>query len=687
MLVFDTESDGFVPEATVIHCLNLIDRTTGARERYNDQPEVSSTNRVGSIADGVARLKEQVASGGQIAGQNIIRHDIPLIQKFFPDFEVHPDQVVDTLVDSRLIWTDLKDIDKRALKKGRRPKEFKELRLTGKHSLEAWGWRLGNYKGDYSVIRKAEAKELGLTGDELTRFVWGTFTPAMDDYCEQDCEVTVGMLDKIEAQGYADEARRLEHRVAEIVYLQEQHGFWMDREAAERLEIELTAEKARLADELRSAFAPWFEPEKKGGRPVIVDPKRRRTAAVVAETGEQWRASYEPGAPYAKVKLVSFEPGSRDKIASRLQHHYGWVPTDYSEKTGKPVMDEETLSSLDYPEIKLLIRYLTVSKLLGTVATGAKAWLKRVSLDGRIRSPVNSNGAVTGRMTHADHMAQVPRIKKDENGTILRGYEGKYGYEARALFGAAPGKKLTGVDAEGLELRMLAHYMARYDGGTYVDTVVNGDKKLGTDVHSVNRKVIGLRTRDGAKTWMYAYLYGAGDLKLGLTFYEDMDEVWRDAFNRKHPTGAPREKALMRLGNQGRKKIETGLPALGELQKAVKAVAKGSKQLRSLDGRKLNVRAQHSALNTLLQGSGAIVMKKALVLAYDAFLAKGWKWGDEFAFVVNVHDEFQMETDPPYATEVGQIAAEAIRVAGEAFGLRCPLAGSADVGQTWADTH
>ncbi len=686
MLIFDTESDGLLDEATILHCLNLIDRTTGARERYNDQPDVSSTNRVGTIAEGVARLKAEVAAGGVIAGQNIIGHDIPIIQKFYPDFSVHPDQTVDTLVDSRLIWTDLKDIDQRAIKKGRRSPEFQKLGLPGRHSLEAWGHRLGHNKGDYATIRKAQAKELGLKGEEFDHFVWGTFTPDMDDYCAEDCEVTLKLVEKIEAEGYSEEARALERRVAEIIRLQERHGFYFYRDKAEELEIELTAEKARLEDELRSAFLPWFEPERKGGMPVVADPKRRRTAQAVAETGETWRSSYEPGERYTKVKLISFEPGSRDMIANRLINRYGWVPTEFT-PTGKPEVNETTLGGMDFPEVKLLIRYLVIAKLLGTVATGKKAWLKSVREDGRIHSPVNSNGAVTGRMTHADHIAQVPRIKLDENDNVLLGYEGKYGYESRSLFGAPPGKLLVGVDAEGLELRLLAHYMARYDDGDYVDTVVNGDKKLGTDVHSVNRKVLGIRTRDGAKTWMYAYLYGAGNLKLGMTFYEDMSEAERDEFNRKHAAGGPREKALSQLGGRGRKRIETGLPALGKLQEAVREVARTTKQLRSLDGRLLNIRAQHSALNTLLQGGGAVVMKKALVLAYDGHLARGWQHGREFANVANIHDEFQMEVLPEHAEEVGQIAADAIRAAGEAFDLRCPLSGSTAVGQTWSSTH
>jgi DNA polymerase-1 len=667
MIVFDTESDDLQAEATKLHVINLLDRETGERAHYHDDPDI--TPRTGSLKQGLAHLGGAIQDGRVVAGQNLIRHDLPLIKRLYPDFPMpHMDRVLDTLVVSRLIWTDLKDIDQRAMKKGKRPQAFKDKRLTGKHSLSAWGYRLGEYKGEFD-------------GD------WAVFTQDMQDYAVQDVEVTLKLVEFIEQQGYSEEAIRLEHRVAEIIFLQEQHGFYLYKDQAERLAIELQAETAKLEDELRAAFKPWFEPERYKGQQVIADPKKRRTAKVVSADGDEWRSAYEPGEPYCKVKLVSFEPGSRDKIANRLIQLYGWEPTEFT-PTGKPEVNENTLDSLNYPEVKLLVRYLVVNKLLGTVETGKKAWLKRVSDDSRIHSPVNSNGAVTGRMTHADHIAQVPKIKKNRAGEVLRGYEGRYGYESRALFGAPPGKLLVGVDADGLELRMLGHYMARFDGGAYAKAVVSGDKKAGTDAHTLNMKAVGLRTRDGAKTWIYAYLYGAGDLKLGIIFYEDMSESWRDAFNAKHPPGPGREKALMQLGRRGRTRIEDGFPALSELQKGVKAKAKQRPpKLRSLDGRLLHIRAQHSALNTLLQGGGAVVMKKALVLAYDAYLEKGWVHGREFAFVANVHDEFQQETDPTYAEEVGAIASEAIRRAGEEFNLRVPLAGSSDIGQTWADTH
>ncbi|UUY00973.1 DNA polymerase [Sphingomonas sp. J315] len=494
------------------------------------------------------------------------------------------------------------------------------------------------------------------------------------------------MVEKIEGEGYSPTSLEIETKVAKIIDLQEKHGILFDVEAAEKLAIEMTGVMAELEDKLRVAFPPWVEPVRYKGQPVVVTAKRRTKVRRWREDGSEYFVEFAKGETYEKLKLVSFEPNSRDKIANRLTTLFGWRPQEFTEG-GKPKVDETTLDGLEYPEAALLKDYLTLAKRLGFLATGDKALLKMVGPDGRIHGRVNSNGAVTGRMTHfSPNLAQVPKVKVDHDGNPILGLAGGYGYELRSLFIVPKGKKLVGVDAEGLELRMLAHYMARYDGGAYVHNVVDGNKADASDAHSVNRDVVGLNSRDNAKTWIYAYLYGAGNWKLGFIAYEDLGDNSRASFASKHPAGEEREGALSRLGLRGRRKIEGGLPALGKLQEKVKETAR-SGSLRGLDGRKLHVRGLHSALNTLLQGGGAIMMKLALVLAYEEFEARGWSFGREYAFVVNVHDEFQIEADENLAKEIGSIAADAIRKAGEAFGLRCPLAGSCDIGDRWSATH
>lgn len=672
MLVFDIETDNLLDDMTTVHCVNMIDRETGERLRFNNQPELAGRKPDGTIAEGLRRLM----AAPEVAGQNVINFDIPAIQKVYPWFQLDEDKVHDTLIYSRLIWTDLKDIDFRAMRKRRRPPEWesgcrygdRKGSCTGSHSLAAWGYRLGDYKGDYEGP-------------------WDTFNADMDNYCEQDCEVTLKLIEKIEAEGYSRDSLKLETKVAQIIDLQEKHGVLFDVAAAEQLAGRLTAEQSELDEKLRSAIKPWFAPVVVKGRITEKTPTRKVWLKGVTTDGEVVKRSVDAGSSHCPVRLVEFEPGSRDKIADRLIKLFGWVPQEFT-PTGKPKVDETTLDAMDYPAARMIRDYLTIGKRLGFLATGDKALLKLVSKDGRIRGRVNTNGAVTGRMTHnSPNLAQVPKVKVDKDGKPLLGLAGGYGWEMRSLFIAPKGKKLVGVDAEGLELRMLSHYMGRYDGGAYAETVVSGKREDGSDVHSTNQRLVGLNSRDNAKTWKYAYLYGAGNFKLGATEFEDMGDNARGAFNAKYPGGKPRVDALSRMGGAGRRKIEQGLPALGKIQDMVKQTAAKKKHLRGLDGRKLHVRGMHSALNTLLQGGGAIVMKMALVLTYDAFIARGWEFGREFAFVLNVHDEFQIEAEETLAEEIGQIAADAIRLAGEAYNLRCPLAGSKDIGDTWAQTH
>jgi DNA polymerase-1 len=211
-------------------------------------------------------------------------------------------------------------------------------------------------------------------------------------------------------------------------------------------------------------------------------------------------------------------------------------------------------------------------------------------------------------------------------------------------------------------------------------------------------KVVGLNSRDSAKTFIYAYLYGAGNPKLGAVMYEDMDEAATAAFNARVQRAEAKARAsgqdasdirihaLRRLGLAARNRIETGLPALGQLQEVVKDKATRG-YLKSLDGRTLYNYSAHAALNTLLQGGGAVVMKKALVLAKEAYDALGWTHGVEYSFVANIHDEFQMQVLKHLAETAGKVANEAIRLAGIHFNLLCPLAGAYQIGETWADSH
>ena len=334
-----------------------------------------------------------------------------------------------------------------------------------------------------------------------------------------------------------------------------------------------------------------------------------------------------------KDNVEVFNPGSRQQIARRLQEK-GWKPKKFTEK-GQVIVDESTLAGVDIPEAKAIAEYLLIQKRVAMV----ESWIESVSDDNRVHGKVITNGAVTGRMTHhSPNMAQVPSVGSE------------YGAECRSLFTVDRGYKLVGVDAASLELRMLAHYMKDEQ---YAKEIVEGD------IHTKNQTAAGLETRAQAKTFIYALLYGAGPAKIG--------------------------KIVGGSAAHGQKLIDTFLrntPSLKRLRdKVEKLSVQGS--LPGLDGRRLQVRSAHAALNTLLQSAGAIVMKKALVLLNKAIKNAQL----DAQFVANVHDEFQIEAKEEHAQRVGELAVDSIRKAGVALGLRCPLDGEYKIGDNWCQTH
>jgi len=656
MRVFDIESDGLLDTITALHCINVIDRASGKRLAFNGgvYKDGSPAPRDGTIDDGLQYLEE----ANCIAGQNIIGYDIPAIQKLYPNWKPQG-RVFDTKVCANVIWPDIAERDHTALARGRLPEEFKKKGLIGKQSLESWGYRLGEYKGDF---KPSDYKD-----EDGEPHTWKTigFTQEMDTYGRQDPEVTLKLVEKIESKSYSQECLDLEHRVAQIIFKQHERGWCFSVAAAEQLTMTLQRRHAEIAGELSKLFQPWYAPEITKGSALFTPKKDNKKAGYVA------------GAQLSKVKHVVFNPASRDHISDRLMKLRGWRPATFTPE-GKPQVDETVLGALPYPEAKTLAEYLLIEKRLGQVALGNQAWLKKAVRTGiygvtgehhRVHGTVNTNGAVTGRMTHAHpNVAQSPTVTAP------------YGKECRSCWTATPGLVLVGCDAEGLELRMLGHFVALYDGGEYARAVVEGKKEDGTDVHTLNQRSAGLNERDGAKTFIYALLYGAGDYKLGLIAYDDFTAEQRARFNAKYTKKRERAAALKRLGGAKRARLMGNLPALKKLTDAVKRAVLTRGHLRGLDGRLLHVRSEHAALNTLLQSGGAVVMKRALVLLDDS-LEGG------VPAVGNIHDEIQMETKHEFAPILGTIAADSIRRAGEHYKLRCPLAGSFNVGANWAETH
>ena len=512
--------------------------------------------------------------------------------------------------------------------------------MIGRYSLQAWGYRLMDYKGDYS-------------GE------WGTWNHEMQVYCEQDVAVTHTLWTLCDSKGWDPRCLHIEHKVAEIVARQEAYGFGFNERKAAALMAVLVQKKTDLEVQLQEAFPSW------------------EVCSTFVPKVNNKKMGYVKGEPFLKRKTVVFNPSSRDHIAVRLGEQRGWVPTEFT-PDGHAKVDEEILKGLaKWPEAAILLDYLMVDKRLAQLANGKEAWLKH-SRNGRIYGSVITNGAVTGRMTHSKpNVAQVPGVKLDKDDHPLHGHAGGYGYECRDLYEARPGKVLVGCDAAALELRDLAGYMARYDEGAYIRVVLGGKKADGTEIHSVNAKALG-SGRATAKVWFYAFIYGAGDHKLGTIL------------------GAPKG-TEMEVGKRSRARFLKNLPALGKLTKSVQERVTGKakkkdgtplpKHLLGLDGRHLQCRSSHSALNTLLQSAGAVQMKQALVLLDEDLQAAGYTPGVHYEFCANVHDEWQIEVDEDKAHDIGKRAVSAIRRAGEAFNFACPLDGEYKIGRTWAETH
>ena len=435
---------------------------------------------------------------------------------------------------------------------------------------------------------------------------WSKLSQEMIDYCIRDVEVTEAVHKSLtrDMSGFDPESIELEHKVQYIVQQQERNGWVLDQQLAHELLATFKERMNEIEEDLQAKFPP------------IVHERYSE------KTGKR-----------LKDKVEIFNVGSRQQIAKRLST-LGVRFEKVTEK-GNPIVDEAVLDGIDLPEAKAISEYLMLQKRYAQV----HSWLEHVQEDGRVHGRVISNGAVTGRMTHqSPNMAQVPASYSP------------YGKECRSCWTVPEGKKLVGFDASGLELRMLAHYM---NDKEFTNVL------LTEDIHTRNQMAAGLETRPQAKTFIYAFLYGAGDAKIGSI-------VGGSA----------------RAGADLKQRFLSNTPSLAGLRERVTRASQRG-YLTGLDGRRLRVRSEHAALNTLLQAAGAVVMKKALVILDD--YAK--QWNIDYNFIGNIHDEVQSEVVADQAEKYGWLAVECLKAAGVHFNLRCPLDGEFQIGTTWAETH
>lgn len=546
------------------------------------------------LVDGIQYLK----SADKLVGHNIIGYDIPVIKKLMDVDLSKYAKIVDTLVLSRL---------------------FNPVREGG-HSLESWGYRVGHNKIEFEEF--------------------DTYTSDMLTYCENDAILNNKIFErlKLESSGFSKDSISLEHNAIQIITDQRSHGFLLDVPKATLLIAELSDKIYEVETKVHETFRP------KKIKTVLkaTFTKSGALSKMAAIEGSAKKSRLTPE-EYDEISIkrtltrVNEEPfnlGSRKQIGEYLID-FGWKPKKFT-PTGQPIVDEGTLSKIkDIPEAKLIAEYLLLQKRIAQL----NSWVKEAHDDDRVRGFVNPNGTITGRMTHnSPNMAQCPSVRSP------------YGKECRECWTVPEGYKLVGIDASGLELRMLAHYM---NDEAYTNEILHGD------IHTTNQKLAGLESRDQSKTFIYALIYGAGNLKLGQVVGGDKGD-----------------------GERLRKRFLDNLPSFRSLRDRVaRASTKG--YVKGLDGRKLFIRSEHSALNTLLQGAGAIVMKEAMRILYNKIIENNF----DAHFVCNVHDEWQLEVKEDIADIIGTTGVKSIEDAGKILNLRCPLTGEYNVGTNWAETH
>lgn len=464
--------------------------------------------------------------------------------------------------------------------------------IGGGHSLKAWGERLGFDKMAFDV----EDFDAGLTDE-------------MIEYCERDTQVNIRLYDyllrELQKWGDYDRAFQLEQATARVIKQQESNGFKMDVEACHALREQLAERMAVIEEELHTVFPPII------------------TERYSDKTGKRLKDNVEV-----------FNVGSRQQVGKRLQS-LGWKPKKLT-PSGQPMVDETILEAINLPEAQLIAEYM----MLGKRVSMMKSWLDKVEDTGRIHGRVNSNGAVTGRMTHSSpNMGQIPSTKKP------------YGKEIRSLFTVEDGNVLVGSDLSGIELRCLAHYMQDEE---YTDHLLNGD------IHTKNQEAAGLETRDQAKTFIYATLYGAGAAKIGSI------------------VGGGSKEGQQLLDN-----FFNSVPKLRQLKDKVSRIVKKAGSVPALDGRRVEIRSEHSALNALFQSAGAVIAKQWNVCIHENLEAAGITVKQ----VAMVHDEVQIECHPDDAEQVAKICRDSAAQAGDLLDFRIPVAAEADIGKNWYDTH
>ena len=559
----------------------------------------------------VNRNQTLIRSADCLIGHNIVFYDIPVLRKLIPDFDFNG-HVIDTLICTRLLWPKEKlyDLDEN---------HYINVPggLRGSASLKAWGYRLSDNKIDFKDFSE--------------------FSQEMLDYCIQDVNVTNKLFQIFQKQTIAESTLYLEHTFAQAIERQIRSCFPFDVDQCLDFVDGPELRKEQIETKLKELFPPIEHKE-------VFIPKVNNA-----------KRGYVKGEPFEKIRIEEFNPGSRQQIVDRLKKKYNWIPRSTTEK-GNPILNDDVLEKLPYPEAKPLSEYMLLNKRLGQIKDGKNAWLKLVSSDGYIHGDVVTNGCITGRCSHRNpNTGQIPAVYSP------------YGKECRSLFHAPDGWTLMGSDAKALELRCLAGYLAIWDQGNYGNMVIDDS----IDIHTYNQEQFGVPTRDISKRLLYAVLYGSGNVKAGSIVNPDEKDPER----------------LKTLGRNAIQSFMSGVPALKKLKTSLAQTLTLRGHLIGLDRRPLYCRSDFKALNVLLQGAGAVIMKQVVINIHNALTSKGLRYGEDWHQHAMIHDEVQMSCRPELVGMIQPLVLQAYEDAGNFFQFRCKIEGDVKTGYNWSDTH
>jgi DNA polymerase I-like protein with 3'-5' exonuclease and polymerase domains len=566
-------------------------------------------------------IKQNVTEETKLVGHNALSFDVIVLNSVL-DCVIPLSQVVDTLVLSYLY----------------------DPGMPGGHSLEAWGERLKDLKGKFNDF--------------------SSYSLEMDKYCQQDVrlgkKVFKALVARLRKIGVTELACEIEHDIRVVIDEQQDNGWYFDIPKAQTLLSELRARQVELEGPIRELFPPHLVPcgtykrrKKKDGTEFSSYEKHLQEFSEIHENDD---------GTYTVYDYQEFNIGSPKQRLERLLE-LGWKPVTFNavtdaakargEKQGSPKVDEESILAYaeesNQPTVKTIAEWL----VLQGRATMVEGWLNNVNYDDHcMHGKVLTCAATTRRMIHSSpNTANIPKAKAKV----------PYGIRCRKLWTVRPGRVQVGGDANGLEMRMFAEYLATDEAiklFTEGDPHINNTRNLGLPDHMRDLTV---------KNGFYAYLYGAGDPKLGKTLKPELQG--REAGE---------------YGKWARSVLEQGTPGLAKLIADIEdEFNHNGGVLKTIDGGFVRCNAKSAALNYKLQSAGAIVMKKAAIIARQKFI----EFGLDALLIGTIHDENQYDVLPEHAQQVGEVYVQSIRDAGIALGFKCPLDGAFKIGANWAECH